>query len=48
MDRNELKRKVSELVEAIENLSRTRHNYSQQLEVYTRDLLDEIIDEIKH
>jgi hypothetical protein len=36
-----------ELIEAIRNFKKSRHNYSWQLENYVRELFDRIIDEIK-
>jgi len=48
MDKKELKEKLEELVIAIQNLNSSRHNPSEQLENYTRDLFETIIDEITH
>ncbi|GHT55039.1 hypothetical protein FACS189451_01810 [Bacteroidia bacterium] len=41
-----LTEKEKELIEAIRNLKRSRHNYSYQLEEYVRELFDKMVDEI--
>jgi hypothetical protein len=41
-----LTEKEKELIEAIRNLKNSRLNYSWQLEDYTRELFDRMIDEI--
>ena len=46
MERKELKAKLEELIAAIENLNASRHNPSEELENYIRDLFETIIDEI--
>ena len=48
MNKNELNEKLKELNEVIRNLNNSKHNYSFQLEMYTRDLFDQLIDEIKN
>ncbi len=48
MDKNELSEKLRELNEVIKNLNNSKHNYSDQLEMYARDLFDILIDEIKN
>ena len=48
MDKNDLDEKLKELNEVIRNLNNSKHNYSFQLEMYTRDLFDQLIDEIKN
>jgi len=48
MEREKLKQKLGELVEAITNLNASRHNPSTELENYARDLFETIIDEIKN
>jgi hypothetical protein len=48
MDQNELNGKLKELNEVIKNLNNSKHNYSDQLEMYARDLFDILIDEIKN
>ena len=48
MDKNDLDEKLKELNEVIRNLNNSKHNYSFQLETYTRDLFDQLIDEIKN
>jgi TRAP-type C4-dicarboxylate transport system substrate-binding protein len=48
MDRKELNRKLEELNEMLKNLNNSKHNYPDELEMYTRDLFDSIIDEIKN
>jgi len=48
MDKKELKEKLEELVEAVLNLNNSKHNPSDELENYVRDLFDTIIDEIKN
>ncbi|MDR1436822.1 MAG: ArsR family transcriptional regulator [Candidatus Symbiothrix sp.] len=42
-----LTEKERELIEAIRNLKKSKHNYSCQLEAYARELFDRMIDEIK-
>ena len=46
MEKAVLKTKLEELVEAIKNLNDSRHNPSDELENYARDLFETIIDEI--
>ncbi|MBP1637263.1 MAG: hypothetical protein H6Q18_52 [Bacteroidetes bacterium] len=41
----ELTDKEKELIEAIRNLKNSNHNYSQELELYVRQLFEELIDE---
>ena len=48
MDKKELTEKLEDLVEAIQNLNSSRHNPSEKLENYARDLFETIIDEITH
>lgn len=48
MDKKELNEKFEELKEVLKNLNNSKHNYSDQLEMYARDLFDTIIDEIKN
>ena len=48
MDKRELKEKLDELMEAILNLNNSKHNPSEELEDYVRDLFDTIIDEIRN
>ncbi|MDR0294572.1 MAG: ArsR family transcriptional regulator [Prevotellaceae bacterium] len=48
MEKTKLQQRLEELVEAITNLNSSRHNPSDELEDYARDLFDEIIDEIKN
>jgi len=43
-----LTEKERELIEVIHDLRNSRHNYSYQLEMYLRDIFDELIDEIKY
>jgi hypothetical protein len=40
-----LTEKERELIEAIRNLRKMKHNYSVQFEEYARRLFDEMIDE---
>jgi hypothetical protein len=42
-----LTEKEKELIEAIRNLRNSKHNYSYQLEDYSRELFDRMIDEIR-
>ena len=48
MDKFELEEKLTELNEVIRNFNNSNHNYSFQLELYLRDIFDELIDEIKN
>jgi len=48
MEKEKLDEKLKELNEVIRNLNNSKHNYSFQLEMYTRDLFDKLIDEIKN
>ena len=48
MNKTELNNRVEELVEAIRNLNDSRHNPSEELENYARELFETIIDEITH
>ena len=47
MEQIKLTEKEKELIEAIRNLKKSKHNYSYQLEDYVRELFDKMIDEIK-
>ena len=48
MDKKELEERLEELNEVLKNLNNSKHNYSYQLELYTRDLFDSLIDDIKN
>ena len=48
MEKDKLEEKINELGEMLRNLNNSKHNYSYQLELYTRDLFDILIDEIKN
>ena len=48
MEKDKLEEKINELSEMLRNLNNSKHNYSYQLELYTRDLFDSLIDEIKN
>lgn len=37
--------KEEELIESMRNLKNSKHNYSQKLEEYVRELFEELIDE---
>jgi len=41
----ELTEREAELIDAIRNLKKSRHNPSFELEAYTRDLFDELLRE---
>jgi hypothetical protein len=44
MEEIQLTDKEEELIEAIRNLKRSRHNPSIELELYVRQLIDEILE----
>ena len=46
VDKQELENRLKELNEIIRNLNNSQHNRSLQLEWYTRDYFDILIDEI--
>ena len=48
MEKKKLEQKLKELNEIIRNLNNSKHNYSFELEMYTRDYFDQLIDEIKN
>ena len=48
MEKSKLEEQLTELNEIIRNLNNSKHNYSFQLEMYTRDFFDNLIDEIKY
>jgi len=48
MEKEILEKRLDELNEIIRNLNNSRHNYSFQLEMFTRDYFDTLIDEIKN
>ena len=48
MDKQELDENLKELNEVIRNFNNSNHNYSYQLELYLRDIFDELIDKIKN
>ena len=48
MEKSKLEKQLKELNEIIRNLNNSKHNYSFQLEMYTRDFFDNLIDEIKN
>ena len=45
MKEKEVTEKEDELIEAIRNLKKARHNPSKQLEWYLKRLIDEILEE---
>ena len=38
----------ADLIEAIRNLKKSKHNYSDELEQYVRELFDKMLDEIRN
>lgn len=44
MDERQLTEKEAELIEAIRNLKKSKHNPSIELEIYVRQLFDELLE----
>lgn len=44
MDEKQLTEKEAELIEAIRNLKKSKHNPSLELEIYVRQLFDELLE----
>jgi len=48
MDSQKFEEKLEELNEVLKDLNNSKHNYSNQLEMYARDIFDTLIDEIRN